>query len=246
MEPLLKILTILIVTALLFTVSCAYSGDQQSADNSDNQLVSEVLTSEKQSELTPEEVLEGFKEGNERFQNNNLTHWDFVEQARKTSGGQFPEAVVLSCIDSRVPVEHIFDKGIGDIFVGRVAGNFVNEDMLGSLEFSTEVAGSKLVVIMGHKSCGAVKSAIDDVEMGNITAMLEKIKPAVSMTDDYEGDQTTSNDAYVTEVVKNNVRHTIQEIRDKSPIIRQLEENGDILVAGAFYDIETGEVTFLE
>lgn len=237
---------IVVSTLLFFTMACTGNQNETPAANEGKELVSEVMTKEKQESLTPEAVLEGFKEGNERYMNNNLTPWNYVEQAQKTASGQYPEAVVLSCLDSRVPVEHIFDKGIGDIFVGRVAGNFVNVDMLGSLEFATEVAGSKLVVIMGHESCGAVKSAIDDVQLGNITAMLNKIKPAVEMTDNYEGEQTTQNSEYVTRVVENNVRYTIQEIREKSPLIRQLEEDGDILIKGAFYDMDTGKVTFLD
>lgn len=233
-------------TLLFFTIACTGSQNESSATNESTELVSEVMTKEKQDALTPQAVLEDFKEGNERYMNNNLTPWNYVEQAEKTASGQYPEAVVLSCLDSRVPVEHIFDKGIGDIFVGRVAGNFVNVDMLGSLEFATQVAGSKLVVIMGHESCGAVKSAIDDVQLGNITAMLEKIKPAVEMTNNYDGEQTTQNSEYVTRVVENNVRYTIQEIREKSQLIRQLEEEGDILIVGAFYDLDTGKVTFLD
>lgn len=235
-----------ISTMLFFAMACTANQNESSDTNESTELVSEVMTKEKQESLSPEAVLEDFKQGNERFMNNNLTPWNYAEQAEKTASGQYPEAVVLSCLDSRVPVEHIFDKGIGDIFVGRVAGNFVNVDMLGSLEFATQVAGSKLVVIMGHESCGAVKSAIDDVELGNITAMLEKIKPAVEMTENYEGEQSTQNSEYVTRVVENNVRYTIQEIREKSPIIRQLEENGDILIKGAFYDLDTGKVTFLD
>lgn len=186
----LKMITNLIImgTLLFFTLACTGNQDESSAGNESSELVGEVMTKEKQDALTPETVLENFKAGNERYMNNNLTPWNYVEQAQKTASGQYPEAVVLSCLDSRVPVEHIFDKGIGDIFVGRVAGNFVNVDMLGSLEFATRVAGSKLVVIMGHESCGAVKSAIDDVQLGNITAMLDKIKPAVEMTGNYEGE----------------------------------------------------------
>jgi len=244
----LKIIPNIVVmsTLLFFTMACTGNQNESSSTGESTELVSEVMTKEKQDALTPEKVLEDFKEGNERYMNNNLTPWNYVEQAKKTASGQYPEAVVLSCLDSRVPVEHIFDKGIGDIFVGRVAGNFVNVDMLGSLEFATQVAGSKLVVIMGHESCGAVKSAIDDVQLGNITAMLEKIKPAVAMTGNYEGEQTTQNSEYVTRVVENNVRYTIGEIREKSPIIRQLEEEGDILIMGAFYDLDTGKVTFLD
>ncbi|MGN8225829.1 carbonic anhydrase family protein [Gracilimonas sp. BCB1] len=209
-------------------------------------LSKEVITSEKQASLSPEQILQNLKDGNERFVNNNLTPRDYQAQVKATTGGQYPEAVVISCIDSRVPVEQVFDKGVGDIFVARVAGNFVNEDILGSTEYGTAVAGSKVIVVMGHKSCGAVKAAIDDVQMGNITAMLSKIKPAVEMTSDYDGEQSTDNDEYVTEVVKNNVIHTIGQIRKNSSTIAEQEKNGDVVIVGAFYDLETGKVSFLD
>ena len=240
----LKVISLLVICALAAS-ACTSNEDSQQMNN-ERTLVSEVVTSEKQSNLTPDEIIQGMKDGNERFINNNLTPIDYKAQVQATAGGQYPEAVIISCIDSRVPVEQIFDKGVGDVFVARVAGNFVNEDILGSTEFGTAVAGSKVVIVMGHKSCGAVKAAIDDVEMGNITAMLSKIKPAVEMTSDFDGEQTVDNDEYVTEVVKNNVRHTLAEMREKSPIIADLERNGDVVIAGAFYDLETGEVTFLD
>src|SRR6056297_4301711 len=165
-------------------------------------LIEKVLTAKEQANLTPNSVIKSLKEGNERFVSGELTARDHTEQIRKTVGGQFPKAVILSCVDSRVPVEDIFDKGIGDIFVARVAGNFVNEDILGSMEFGCKVSGSKLVVVMGHEHCGAVKSAIDDVEMGNITALLSNIKPAVERAEEsYEGDESSSNDDFVTNVV---------------------------------------------
>lgn len=186
------------------------------------------------------------KDGNERFKNNNLTPRDYRAQVQATAGGQYPSAIVISCVDSRVPVETVFDMGVGDIFVARVAGNFVNEDILGSTEFATAAAGSKVVIVMGHESCGAVKSAIDGVEMGNITAMLDKIEPAIEMTENYAGEQNSSNNEYVTEVVNNNVIHTISEMRERSSIIANLERNGDVVIMGAFYDLDTGEVTFLE
>jgi len=239
-----NVITILAIFALTFSACTSNETDQQM--NNEPSLVSDVVTSEKQASLTPDEILQGMKDGNERFVNNNLTPRDYQAQVKATSGGQHPEAVIISCIDSRVPVEQVFDKGVGDVFVARVAGNFVNEDILGSTEFGTAVAGSKVVIVMGHKSCGAVKAAIDDVEMGNITAMLSKIKPAVEMTEDFDGEQTTDNDDYVTEVVNNNVLHTIAEMREKSPIIADLESNGDVVIAGAFYDLETGRVTFLD
>jgi len=229
---------------MLLLTACAQTEMQESSD--EVELSSEVLTAEAQEELTPDEIIQSLKEGNERYINNNLTPRDYQAQVQATAAGQYPGAIVISCVDSRVPVENVFDMGIGDIFVARVAGNFVNEDILGSTEFATAVAGSKVVIVMGHESCGAVKSAIDGVEMGNITAMLDKIEPAIDMTQTYDGEQTSSNAEYVTEVVNNNVINTISEMRERSSIIAELERNGEVVITGAFYDLDTGEVTFLE
>lgn len=236
-----NILPVLIVT-LMFSTACVSQSPDQSS-NTDKK--TEVLTSEAQAELTPQQIIEGLKAGNERYVNNNLTPTDYQAQVKATASGQYPSAIILSCVDSRVPVENVFDQGVGDIFVARVAGNFVNEDILGSAEFATAVAGSKVVVVMGHESCGAVKAAIDGVEMGNITAMLDKIEPAVEMTANYNGNRNTANNDYVTEVVNNNVINTIAEMRKNSPIIAELERNGEVVIAGAFYDLDTGKVTFL-
>jgi len=208
-------------------------------------LVNEVLSKEERDALTPDEVLMMFKEGNARFINNDLTVRDHSEQVRKSASGQYPKAVVLSCIDSRVPVEDVFDRGIGDIFVGRVAGNFVNEDLLGSMEFACKVAGAKLILVMGHEHCGAIKSAIDDVQLGNITGMLSKIKPAVLATN-YDGDRTSSNPEFVHQVCENNVKNTIEEIRANSQILKEMEANGEIKIAGAVYDLDSGVVSFLD
>lgn len=208
-------------------------------------LVQEVLTKEQRDALTPEEVLTSFKEGNKRFINNDLTARDHSAQVRKSANGQFPKAVVLSCLDSRVPVEDVFDRGIGDIFVGRVAGNFVNEDLLGSMEFGCKVAGAKLILVLGHEHCGAVKSAIDDVKLGNITAMLSKIRPAVEKVV-YDGERSSKNAEFVHKVCESNVKHTIEQIRANSPILKEMEENGQIKIAGAVYDMDSGAVTFME
>jgi len=236
----------IIISLTIFAAACT-AQDTESEESSSVELSDDVISQEDQAALTPEEILQGLKDGNERFMNNNLTPRDYPAQVRATTDGQYPEAVVIACIDSRVPVENIFDKGVGDIFVARVAGNFVNEDILGSTEFATAVAGSKVVVVMGHEHCGAVKSAIDDVEMGNITALLSNIKPAVERAEEsYEGDQSSSNDEYVTEVVNTNVRYTIEQMREQSSIISELERNGDVVIAGAFYDLDTGEVVFLD
>lgn len=203
------------------------------------------MTADLQKSLTPDQVLQQLKEGNERFTNGNMTQRDHSEQVRKSAAGQYPKAVVLSCLDSRVPVEDVFDQGIGDLFVGRVAGNFVNEDLLGSMEFACKVAGAKLVLVMGHQSCGAVKGAIDDVKLGNITTMLEKIKPAVEMSASYAGDKTSKDDGFVREVTENNVRHTMNQIRANSPILKEMEHKGEIKIVGAFYSLENGEMTFI-
>ena len=171
-------------------------------------LVQEVLTQDQRDALTPDDVIKSFKEGNERFVNNDLTARDHSEQVRKSATGQFPKAVILSCLDSRVPVEDVFDRGIGDVFVGRVAGNFVNEDLLGSMEFGCKVAGSKVILVLGHEHCGAVKAAVDNVKLGNITAMLSKIRPAIDKVV-YEGDRTSKNEEFVAKVCVSNVLNTI-------------------------------------
>lgn len=208
-------------------------------------LVQEVLTKEHRDALTPDQIIASFKEGNNRFVNNDLTARDHSAQVRQSANGQFPKAVVLSCLDSRVPVEDVFDRGIGDIFVGRVAGNFVNEDLLGSMEFGCKVAGAKVILVLGHEHCGAVKSAIDDVKMGNITAMLSKIRPAVTMVT-YDGDKSSKNPEFVQLVNQSNVLHTIQQIRSGSDILREMESSGQIKIVGATYDMDSGVVTFLE
>jgi carbonic anhydrase len=203
-----------------------------------------VLTAEEQAALTPDMVIQSFKEGNERFMRNDLTARDHSEQVRKSTYGQYPKAIVLSCVDSRVPVEDVFDRGIGDIFVARVAGNFVNEDILGSMEFACKVSGSKLILVMGHEHCGAVKAAVSGVELGNITAMLAKITPAVAAVD-YEGDRTADNEEFVHMVCESNVQHTIEQIRLNSPILKEMEDNGEIKIVGAVYDMDSGKVAFL-
>lgn len=237
----------LLPAILLIFTACSNADMNSQSAASETELSDDVMTQEDQEAITPEEILAGLQEGNERYVNNDLTPRDYSAQVSQTTDGQYPEAIVISCVDSRVPVEQVFDKGVGDIFVARVAGNFVNEDILGSTEFATAVAGSKVIVVMGHEHCGAVKSAIDEVEMGNITAMLDKIEPAVDMAaEGYEGETTSANDEFVTDVVNTNVRYTIEQMRENSPIIAELERNGDVVIAGAFYDLDTGRVTFLD
>ena len=207
-------------------------------------LVQEVLTKEQQDALTPDAVITSFKDGNERFLNNDLTARDHSAQVRNSTLSQFPKAIVLSCVDSRVPVEDVFDRGIGDIFVARVAGNFVNEDILGSMEFACKVSGSKVILVMGHEHCGAVKAAVDNVKLGNITPMLAKIRPAV-LSLEYEGDKTSKNEECVHMACESNVKNTINEIRKQSPILKEMEDNGEIKIVGAVYDMDSGKVEFL-
>ena len=220
------------------------------SDSSNSQLVGEqevtsVMTKEQQDALTPEAVWQQFIEGNKRFQSGHTTVRNHSEQTRKAVPGQYPKAIVLSCVDSRVPVEDVFDQGLGDVFVARVAGNFVNEDMLGSLEFACKVAGSKLVLVMGHQHCGAVKGAIDDVKLGNITAMLTKIKPAVDMSKDFKGEKSSSNEEFVRHVCENNVLNTLKQIRERSPILKEMEVKGEIKIMGVFYRLTDGTLQVL-
>lgn len=208
-------------------------------------LVNTVLTAEEQAALTPDMVIESFKEGNGRFMSNDLTARDHSAQVRESTSAQFPKAIVLSCVDSRVPVEDVFDRGIGDVFVARVAGNFVNEDILGSMEFACKVSGSKLILVMGHEHCGAVKAAVDNVELGNITPMLAKIKPAVALVE-YDGDRSSKNEEFVHMACESNVRYTMDQIRANSPILKEMEDNGEIKIVGAVYDMDSGMVDFLK
>jgi carbonic anhydrase len=207
-------------------------------------MIKDIINQEKQNKLTPEKVLDALMAGNERFTGNSMHQRDFSSQIDQTSGGQWPQAVVLSCIDSRVPVEMVFDQGVGDIFVARVAGNFENTDILGSMEYSCKVAGSKLVFVLGHEACGAVKAACDDVELGNITHLLSNIKPAVESTKT-DGERSSKNDAFVADVVENNVKLTMQRIREKSPILKEMEEKGDIKIVGGVYSISNGKVSLI-
>jgi len=211
----------------------------------------EIITKEKQSSLTPDDVVENLKIGNNNFVSNNLSPIDYLAQAEATAEGQYPEAIILSCIDSRVPVELIFDKGIGDIFVARVAGNFEDEDILGSMEYATAVAGSKLVVVLGHSHCGAVKGTIDkeNVEklgLENLNELLEKIEPAVKAALLPDEERLPKNHDLIDRVIEKNVELTIERIREKSKTLAQLEEEGKIKIVGAIYDIETGVVRWMQ
>lgn len=205
-----------------------------------------AITKELQSAMTPNSVLQDLLEGNKRFISNDTQKTDNTALINQTTTGQYPKAVVLSCIDSRVPVETVFDQAIGDIFVARVAGNFENTDILGSLEYSCNVAGSKLIMVLGHESCGAVKAACDGVELGNITAMLENIMPAVRKSaDEVDGEANSSNKEFVAKTVENNVLLTMERIRQKSQILTEMEDNGEVAIVGGVYSLKTGKVEML-
>lgn len=205
-----------------------------------------AITKEIQGDLAPNAVLQDLLEGNSRYINNKLTNSNIPSLIEQTTGGQYPKAVILSCIDSRVPVEMVFDQTIGDVFVARVAGNFENVDILGSMEYSCKVAGSKLVFVLGHESCGAVKAACDGVELGNITALLDNIIPAVKQaSEEVEGEANSSNKEFVAKTVENNVKLSIERIREKSPILAEMEKNGEIAIVGGVYSLKTGKVSML-
>ena len=207
-----------------------------------------VHTQETQAVITPEIAINLLKEGNARFQANQGSDRDLLQQVADTSTGQYPFATILHCIDSRVSAELIFDQGIGDIFSIRIAGNFVNEDILGSMEFACKLAGTKAIVVLGHTACGAVKGACDDARLGNLTSLISKLKPAVAAVSSPEdpAERTSKNINFVNTVAEKNVYMTMEAIRTKSPVLQEMEENGEIKIVGGMYDIKNGAVTFYE
>lgn len=205
-----------------------------------------TLTKEIQASITPSMALDLLKEGNKRFVNNLKINRNLLQQANETSDGQHPFAVILSCIDSRTSAELIFDQGLGDIFSVRIAGNIINEDILGSMEFGCKVAGSKIIVVLGHSKCGAVKGACDHVEMGNLTALLTKIRPAVEDELTTKEERNSKNDEFVEKVSAINIKRTVKSIYERSPILKEMIDAGQIGIIGGTQDISTGEVTFFD
>lgn len=205
-------------------------------------------TKETQTSMTSEKSLQELKEGNKRFQANYKADRNLKEQVADTSGGQYPFATILSCIDSRVSSELIFDQGIGDVFSARIAGNFVNDDILGSMEFACKLAGTKLIVVLGHTACGAVKGACDDAKLGKLTGMLEKIKPAVNSVSEPEDPslRNSSNIEFVNNVAEKNVHLTIDKIKADSEVLDKMVQNNEINIVGGMYDVQSGAVTFYE
>lgn len=205
-----------------------------------------TLTKEIQASITPTMALELLKEGNKRFINNLKVNRNLLQQANETSDGQHPFAVILSCIDSRTSVELIFDQGLGDVFSIRIAGNIINEDILGSMEFGCKIAGAKIIVVLGHSKCGAIKGACDHVQMGNLTTLLSKIQPAVYEEKTVLENRNSDNDEFVEKVAAINVKRTVRAIMERSPILKEMIETGEIGIVGGNHDITTGKVTFYE
>ena len=205
-----------------------------------------TFTKETQDELTPELAINLLKQGNERFVNNIKMHRNLLQQVNETSAGQFPFAAILSCIDSRTSAELIFDQGLGDILSIRIAGNILNEDILGSMEFSCKLAGSKLIVVLGHTNCGAITGACNNIVLGNMTGLLNKIKPAIEMETETKTNRTDKNEIFLRNVTVNNVFITVKKVREQSSILQEMEQTGEIKIIGGLHDIDTGQVTFFE
>ena len=203
-----------------------------------------TLTKEMQQKITPKMAFDLLKEGNKRFVTNLQANRNLLEQANETSDGQHPFAIILSCIDSRTSAELIFDQGLGDIFSVRIAGNVVNEDILGSMEFACKVAGSKIIVVLGHSKCGAVQGACNNVELGNLTSLLAKIAPAIDDEKTVAKDRNTDNPEFVEKVTIANVKHAIKDIVEKSPIIKEMLEKKEIDLIGGYHELSTGKVNF--
>lgn len=205
-----------------------------------------TLTRELQTQLTPEKALELLKEGNKRFVNNLKFNRNLLQQVNETAEGQYPFAFILSCIDSRTSAELIFDQGLGDIFSCRIAGNILNTDILGSMEFACEIAGSKIIVVLGHTKCGAIKGACDDVTLGNLSTLLNKVRPAIKTEVSTKENRNASNPVFVENVARLNVLLTLQQIPEQSPVLAKLVQTGKVALVGGMYNVETGRVEFYE
>jgi len=228
----------LLIALLIFTLfQCKYLISQDYT----------TQTKESQSKITPQTALQMLKDGNKRFLENKEIKRDLLLQVHKTSEGQYPFAIILSCIDSRTSSELVFDQGIGDVFNVRIAGNIINEDVLGSMEYSCKVAGAKLILVVGHSHCGAIKGACDDVKLGNLTALVSKIKNVVeSVKTEGNEERNSKNHDFVENVSKANVINSINEIKSRSPILKEMSDKGEIMIVGAMQEVDTGEVTFFQ
>lgn len=243
----IPILGITLVASLL--VSCGGPNEEKKeivTEPTERVLSNRVLTPEEQAKLTPTVVIDILKEGNLEFQESKLTVRNTSPRVREVTMSQYPKAIVLSCMDQGAPVEDIFQRGIGDIFEVRVGGYIVNTDIVGSMEYACQVSGSKVIMVMGHHNCRTIKSAIDELQMGNFTPLLAKIKPAVmAASQNFDGEQTSANPEFVQAVCVQNVEHSVKEIRETSPLLREMEEQGQIKIVGTMFEVKTGKVTFL-
>lgn len=248
-----KILGLVFILLLVFSCNESTNDTKSTVVETETEVkqqpVKSILTAAEQADMSPSEIIGRLKKGNENFVNNNLTQRDHSAQRREAMIGQYPKAIVLSCVDSRVPVEDVFDLGIGDIFVARVAGNIENKDIVGSMEFATAVAGSKVVIVMGHTACGAVKHAIDNtdaasMQMNALQDLLDEIKPSIK-ADNANGDLSSKNEAFTTQVITDNAKKTVEDIRLASPKMAQLENEGKIIIVPAVYNMSTGKVEFM-
>jgi carbonic anhydrase len=228
---------------LILGVPLAFAGSTLSV--ADAVPPSQALTKQQRDNLTPDQIIALLNQGNERFRTGKMQAHNYLAQKRATAGGQYPAAAILSCIDSRAPAEIILDAGIGDTFNARIAGNIANDDLIGSLEFACAAAGAKVIVVMGHTACGAVKGAIDNVELGRLTALLDKIKPAIAATT-FSGERTSKNPDFVDAVAATNVRRAVAEIRGRSTVLAGLEKEGKIKIVPSMYHLVGGRVEFLQ
>jgi carbonic anhydrase len=229
-----------------FVAPLALPGCTASSSPAPSPVVSTTIDKTEQSAITPDQALQRLKDGNQRFVSGQSLRRDYPAQVKASASGQYPFAVVLSCIDSRSAPEIVFDQGIGDLFVARVAGNYATADIIGSIEFTTKILGAKLVVVMGHTECGAIKGACDGVQMGNITTVMRALQPAVDDVKDAQGDRTSKNKQFVLLVTEANIRRTVAKLRQESPILTDMEQSGQIKIIGALHDISTGQVTFFD
>ncbi len=239
-----KYLTSLLIVILSFAASIPLLVRLRDRSTLQRRHLMKTLTCEARDALTPQMVIDLLRKGNDRFVNNLRANRNLLQQVNETCEGQHPMAIVLSCIDSRTSAELVFDQGLGDIFSCRVAGNVLNEDILGSMEFACKAAGAKAIIVLGHTRCGAVKGACDGVEMGNLTAVMEKIRPAVEMETETTENRTSSNPEFVERVAKLNVNLVQQQILERSPLLAEMIESGDLALASGMYDVETGAVDF--
>ena len=235
--------SLLVLAAFLFTGGCQSAHE---IDSPPSATAISAPTKERQVAMTPESALAELKAGNARFVSGHPLARDMQTDVKATASGQYPFAVVLSCIDSRQPIEIVLDQGIGDIFSARIAGNVLNDDILGSMEFACKVSGSKLIAVIGHSNCGAIKGAIDDVQLGNLTGLVDKIKPAEDAVPDSVQPRTTKNQEFVDQVAEANVRLVMKEIPERSPILKEMIDSGQVGLVGGMYDLSTGKVRFFK